>query len=132
MSEVNPRDTDEQHAITSKNDLDNCYIAIQEGDFDKAYTLFISGIDKNDNTLGGLIFETIINGLTVFGYIKTLQIKSYGIPQKSIDLVKAIPKSEVIDIFQVIYNIAHNKERYLNMTLIDCFKQEKDKKQKEK
>jgi hypothetical protein len=117
---------------TSKVIIDNCYIAIQSGNYETAYTFFIEGINKNDKTLGGVVFETIINGLVIFEYLKSLVIEDYGIPLKSIERLKAIPKDNVICVFEAIHDIAHDRERFLNTRIDECFKQIKAQRNKHK
>lgn len=109
-------------SMTSQESMNNTYLLIQQGEYDNAYDTFIAGVDRNDETLGGFIFETIINGLRIFGYIKNFKIKDYGIPRASIDVIKNIDKADVISVFKAIYDIAHNKEQFANKSIAECFK----------
>ena len=48
------------------------------------FFFFISSVSKIDETLGGFIFETIVNGLIIFGYSKSIKIENYGISVVSV------------------------------------------------
>lgn len=116
----------QQIPVTSKVDMDNTYILIQEGDYLSAYDSFISGVSKNDETLGGFIFETIVNGLIIFGYLRSIKIEDYGISAASVDALMAIPQSDVVCVFKALHDIAHNKEKFSSKSISECFKLIKD------
>lgn len=117
-------------AKTSQDYVNSAYLAIQQGKYDDAYTAFISGVNKNDKTLGGLVFETIIKGLIIFGHLKSFKVNDYSISSRTIDDLKKIPQDSVINVFDAIYTIAHDQEQFSHLKIDACFKKIKNQKRR--
>lgn len=121
-----------QEKITSEAKLNNCYLLIQKQQYEDAYDCFKNAIELNDSTLGGVVFEIIINGLTIFGYLDSSDIEAdnYGIIETSIKKLLNISEDKMTSVFSAIYEIAHG-ESYSNMRVDECFQKVKEKRKKE-
>jgi hypothetical protein len=107
---------------TARKTMKDCWKAVSEGNYDSAYSCFIDTL-KN-GTLGGFVFEAVVNGLVMFEYLPSfdVNVKEDTVSKECLNSLIALEKEKFLHVFRVIDYIIHNQDSMPSHTINECFK----------